>query len=276
MIANNVITQFSQHFRLLSADTPELLREVYRMRYEVYCVEMGFERPEQFPDGLERDDYDHRARHCLLQHRASGLYAGSVRLVLHDQKNSNGLFPFEKHCGHSLNRSVLDPMNLPREQIGEISRLTVTAQFRRRQGDNQSTHGSTAETINGSTTINGPTVPAPEIDRRIFSHIAAGLYLAGAAMGLQQGLSGVFVMMEPRLARHLSFYDLHFTPVGEVIEYHGRRRGPYYISREDVLQRLSPPLTELMNRIRSELAQKTQPTRRAGHAHPQTLLYGHG
>ena len=77
MIANDVITQFSQHFRLLPANTPELLREVYRMRYEVYCLEMGFERPEQFPDGLERDDYDRRARHCLLQHRATGLYAAA-------------------------------------------------------------------------------------------------------------------------------------------------------------------------------------------------------
>lgn len=263
MIASDVITQFSQHFRLLPADTPELLREVYRMRYEVYCLEMGFERPEQFPDGLERDDYDHRARHCLIQHRESGLYAGSVRLVLHDPENSNILFPFEKHCGHSLDRSILDPMRLPRERIGEISRLTVTAQFRRRQGD----HGSTQEADSG------PTLPASTTDRRIFSHIAAGLYLAGAAMGLQQGLSGVFVMMEPRLARHLSLYDLHFTPVGEVIEYHGRRRGPYYISREDVLERLAPPLARLMSHIRNELRQPSS----AGHTnHPPLLLRSHG
>lgn len=266
MIANDVITQFSQHFRLLPANTPELLREVYRMRYEVYCLEMGFERPEQFPDGLERDDYDRRARHCLLQHRATGLYAGSVRLVLQDQKNSNSLFPFEKHCGHSLDRSILDPMRLPRDRIGEISRLTVTARFRRRQSD----HGSTSEAMSG------PTAPIiPENDRRVFSHIAVGLYLAGAAMGLQQGLSGVFVMMEPRLARHLSLYDIRFTSVGEVIEYHGRHRGPFYISREALLENLSPPLAELMNHICSELEPPSRPAEQANTAYP-ALLYSHG
>ena len=254
MIANDVISQFSQHFRLVPADSTALLREVYRMRYEVYCREMEFERPEQFPDGLEYDAYDRRARHCLLQHRASSMYAGCVRLIIRDPVAPDEPFPFERYCGHSLNREILDPARLPAGSYGEISRLTVTARFRRRTGERGTDQGRPE----GMGVI-------PEAERRVFSHIAVGLYLAGAALGLEEGLDGVFVMMEPRLARHLSLYDIRFTPVGEVIDYHGKR-GPFYISRDDLLNHLSPPLAQLLGHIRSELAQPSEPS------HPQQRI----
>lgn len=242
---NAAITKFFQHFRLVPADNPELLREVYRMRYEVYCEEMGFEEPERFPDGLEYDMYDRRSRHCLLQHRASSVYAGCVRLILHDPDSPQDLFPFEKYCGFSLRRDVLDPASLPPGSFGEISRLTVRAAFRRRKSDN---------------------VPITEIspnfasDRRGSMPIAVGLYVAGAALGLIEGLSGVFVMMEPRLARHLSLCDIRFKPVGNVVEYHGRPRGAFYIARDELLASLSPPLRYLLDRILIDLDPKAAGT----------------
>ena len=35
-----------------------LLLEVFKLRYKVYCEEWGFERPEDHPDGIERDEFD--------------------------------------------------------------------------------------------------------------------------------------------------------------------------------------------------------------------------
>jgi N-acyl amino acid synthase of PEP-CTERM/exosortase system len=241
MISNDIINQFFRHFRVVPAETIALLREAYRIRYEVYCRELGYERAEAHPDGMESDEHDRHSRHCLLQHRASGKFAGCVRLILQDPENPDALFPFESNCGHSLNRDIIDPARLPRDSFGEVSRLTVTAAFRRRAGEKHDPHGDVATRPS-----------AAGADRRGFSHIAVGLYLAGAALGLRCGLSGVFVMMEPRLARHLQHYDIHFTPVGEIVDYHGRR-GPFYISREHLLERLSPPLAGLLAQIRSEL-----------------------
>jgi N-acyl amino acid synthase of PEP-CTERM/exosortase system len=238
------ITKFFQHFRLVPADDAELLREVYRMRYEVYCEEMGFEEPESFPEGLEHDVYDHRSRHCLLQHRASSVYAGCVRLILHDPDAPQELFPFERYCGSSLRRDVLDPASLPAGSYGEISRLTVRAAFRRRKSDREEIPGPVADFHR---------------DRRGSMPIAVGLYVAGAALGLLEGLSGVFVMMEPRLARHLSLCDIRFTPVGNVVEYHGRPRGAFYISRDGLLANLSPPLRSLLDRILVDLGPKPAP-----------------
>jgi N-acyl amino acid synthase of PEP-CTERM/exosortase system len=239
------ITKFFQHFRLVPADNPELLREVYRMRYEVYCEEMGFEEPEQFPEGLEYDAYDRRSRHCLLQHKDSSVYAGCVRLILHDPDSPQQLFPFERYCGFSLRRDVLDPASLPPGSFGEISRLTVRAAFRRRKSDNATTPEAPQELLN---------------DRRGSMPIAVGLYVAGAALGLLEGLSGVFVMMEPRLARHLSLCDIRFKPVGNVVEYHGRPRGAFYISRDDLLANMSAPLRYLLDRALGDLDPKASET----------------
>lgn len=257
MITHDVISCFFRHFRIVPATSLALLREVYRMRYEVYCLEKGFEPPEAFPQGLEFDDFDGRSRHCLLQHRASGRFAGCVRLILQDPLTPESSFPFERYCGHSLDRRIIDPAALPRGSFGEISRLTVPAAFRRRSGDAPGVSGEIAH-------------PLAREERRAFSHIAVGLYLAGAALGLQEGLSGVFVMMEPRLARHLSLYDIHFTPVGEVVDYHGRR-GPYYISREALLDGLSPPLAELLARIRTDLGRPNPPLPAAPRSLPTML-----
>ena len=60
------------------ADTPELISEVFRLRYQVYCVEKGYEPGY---NGMESDEFDHDARHVLLIHRASGEPLGTVRNV---------------------------------------------------------------------------------------------------------------------------------------------------------------------------------------------------
>ena len=63
---------FEEYFQIVLADTPALRDTVFRLRYQIYCMETGFERPEDFPDGLEKDAFDGRAVHSLLQHKASG------------------------------------------------------------------------------------------------------------------------------------------------------------------------------------------------------------
>src|SRR6266853_4586961 len=54
----------------------DLIKECLRLRYQVYCVEKGFEPGR---NGLETDPFDDKARHVLLIHRASGEPIGTVR-----------------------------------------------------------------------------------------------------------------------------------------------------------------------------------------------------
>ncbi|MFN3920736.1 MAG: GNAT family N-acyltransferase, partial [Methylohalobius sp.] len=98
--------RFYEYFKLVHATTEALKREVYKLRFQVYCLETGFERKEDcqvfYENGqevyLETDSYDCRSDHYLIRHNRSGLYAATVRLVLPDPGNPQALFPIEEHC----------------------------------------------------------------------------------------------------------------------------------------------------------------------------------
>ena len=240
MTAPELVASFGKYFRVVVADSPALRDEVYRIRYKVYCKEMRTEREEQFPDGREYDIYDDSAAHCLLQHRPSGLYAGCVRLVYSDPVTSPTL-PFEVHCHDSLYPSMVEAVLSHRGEFGEISRLAVPAEFRRRKGeqgtpipiqlDEQPT-GSSRERRNQS------------------PQITMGLFLAAAAMGLIKGMSGVFAMMEPRLSRYLRQVGLEFEQAGEEVDYHGKRAA-FYITKEGL--KLNGDMAALLDYITNEI-----------------------
>src|SRR4051812_17676770 len=54
------------------ADTPEDRDESFRVRFQVYCIDNGFEDPANNPDGLEHDCFDSHSVHSVLTHNATG------------------------------------------------------------------------------------------------------------------------------------------------------------------------------------------------------------
>lgn len=242
MRTDNLTTLFQENFKVILADTPELRDEVYRIRYEVYCQELQYECPEKFPNGLEKDAYDSRSYHCLLLHRPSRQFAGCVRLVYNDPENLQFRLPFETKCTDSLFESCTSTVLPHRSEFGEISRIAIPENFRRRKTDAGSQLDDT----------NIPPV-APQEQRR-FPYIPLGLYLAAAAAGLELGLNGVFAMMEPRLVRHLQRFGIVFEQVGEIIEYRGKRAA-FYIDREGLYNNISPPIRSLLDIILSDISQ---------------------
>jgi N-acyl amino acid synthase of PEP-CTERM/exosortase system len=244
---DSLIRQFHRHFRMVPADTPLLRNEAYRIRYAVYCDELGFEDPQDHPDRLERDPFDAHALHALLQHQPSGEFVGCVRLILASADDPHAQFPFERFCHRALQQDLSSHGRLGRAVIGEISRLAVRSDFRRRSGERQHPVG-----LMESLDRRDRQGRVPEAHRRLFPFIAPTLYLTGAAMALERGLSQAYVMMEPRLARHLRRYGIMFEQVGNVVDYHGQR-GPFRIRREDLLEHLKPRMRALLEAIRSEI-----------------------
>ena len=141
MIAEDFGDHFSDYFDVRFAHTEELMRQIHRLRYDVYCREFGFEREEDCPGGLERDAYDDHAVHCLIVHRDSGMGAGCIRVVVPPESTPNFQLPMERFCGFSLTDPILHPARRPRTRVAEVSRLAVHTQFRRRAGESQSPIG---------------------------------------------------------------------------------------------------------------------------------------
>ena len=72
---------FVKIFGIEVADTEQLRRDAFRLRYRVYCEERKFERREDFPDRLESDRFDDGAVHAIVRHRETGIVVGAVRLA---------------------------------------------------------------------------------------------------------------------------------------------------------------------------------------------------
>lgn len=235
--APSLAQAFNQFFEIVLADTDELRDEVYRIRYQVYCQEMHYENEADFPDGRERDQFDAHSAHALLRHRPSGDYAGCVRLVMNHSNEQEPQLPLEHHCGDRLDQTTLDISSLDRRTFGEISRLAIISRFRKRPGEAETPHGVGEEAVSFSPS-----------ERRIFPHIALGLYLAAAAICLERGMNTILVMMEPRLARHLRYFGIHFIQAGDVVDFHGMR-GPFYITRESLFEHIKPEISDLLSMV---------------------------
>ena len=114
-------------FRFITISNNEpLINEVYRLRYKVYCEEWGFEKPEDHPGGLEMDQFDAHSVHIGAVLKETGLLIGTIRIIM----NSNMGFPIENHCRIEKDLSWLD-----KARIGEISRLAVSKDYRKRAID---------------------------------------------------------------------------------------------------------------------------------------------
>lgn len=233
------VDPYKEFFKLSVAATDEQRDEVFSLRYQVYCEELGWEQPNDTQ--RESDPFDQDSVHCLLYHHQSKRNVGTVRLVETRTDSPEPCLPLLSHYDPALFNSELSPLKMTKGRFGEISRLAVHEQFRRRPGEQDTPDG------------HGPNLfQWTQDDRRRFPHIALGLYLAAATIGLSEGMDGVYAMMEPRLARHLHYGGIFFEQVGEAVEFRGKR-APFYISRAMLFEHLSPPLRGLLDAIAEDL-----------------------
>lgn len=200
------------YFEIVRADTPALLQEVFRLRYQVYCVEgvvPGFETGD-YPDGLERDDYDTRSQHCLLRYRPTGAYAGTVRLVCADPARLDAPFPVEVASGSGIEREYLRIAARFRRRIGECSRFILARQFRRREGEERYADGFAEVDLDRGRN-----------ERRAPTHPVVGLLKAAMIMSWERQVCYWYAGMEPRLDRRLREFAFALRPVSRPIDYHG-------------------------------------------------------
>lgn len=191
-------------FEALPATTPRLREAALRLRYQVYCIERGFEDAAAFPDGMESDEYDRDSVHGLLLHRVTGDVAGTVRLVL-PRPDGGCRLPIHSVCrgpaAELLNQ-------LPSRRIAEISRFAVSRVARPGASD------SSGEAVDLGL---GP-------QRRILPYITLGLIAHAVQATRAFGIEYICAVMEPGLLRLLSRFGIHFAPLGPLVEYHGIRQ----------------------------------------------------
>lgn len=169
------------------------LDEVHRFRYRVFCEELGFFDPADYPDGRERDEHDAQAIHFIVRDPA-GSIASSMRLVLERP------FPLEAHC-------VLDsePGLLARHGVAEISRLAISPLYRRTKG----TRAENCPQQRRATAL------------RERTNVVVDLYRTLLLESRRRGIRYWLAAMEAPLAKVLRAGGIEFRPIGPRVDYAG-------------------------------------------------------
>jgi N-acyl amino acid synthase of PEP-CTERM/exosortase system len=213
-----MVDLFHQYFELIPATSDELKREVYKLRYQVYCQETGFESVENCQVGrnalgeleyYEIDEFDARSEYYLIRHRASRLFAATTRLVLPDLTNPDAAYPIEKYC--SPIAKITDSQQ--RLKLGEISRYAVSRNFKRRAGE--------AGTLAGVS--DQAELAIREGERRALPLLSMALWACMMRMAHRHGVKFLYGAMEPALFRLFHRNGIHFKEIGPGMEYHGIR-----------------------------------------------------
>jgi N-acyl amino acid synthase of PEP-CTERM/exosortase system len=199
---------YDSHFAVVSADTPELLDAAHALRYQVYCVEHGFEDPAKQLGEREWDSYDAQSVHAVLISKPSGDVVGCVRLILPCRGAEFGSLPIRELLSAADGRR-LDMF--PRHRTAEISRYAIDKRYRRRQG----------EGLYPDVAWNDPSTVAL---RRLVPQMSLGLMRGVCLLAAEHDIETVCAAMSAPLLRLLERFGLVFERLGPPIDYHGQRQ----------------------------------------------------
>lgn len=186
---------YHRWFEITPADTPHLQEKAYRLRYQVYCCENNYENPDDHPLGFEIDTFDCRSIHSIITERASGIAAGTVRLIIPDADSQEASLPIQNVSKHPL------PNKNPLSNAAEISRFAISRQIRGKI--------------------------ASDCPKDLKCLISLGLMRAIFQMSMRYGITSLYATMAPSLLRLLRRFSIYFTTIGPLVEYHGLRQPCY-------------------------------------------------
>ena len=185
---------------------------IYALRYQVYCLERFFLAADDYPDGLEKDEYDDCSTFVSATNQSNDLIGG-MRVV----RPPEGMpFPFQQHCTHLFNEKSLPPAR----DCVEISRVVISKACRRRADD--TVYGISSKLLEISPNqANITSIQNSKLDRKLHPEILLGILRQGYKHSKEIGVSHWYVAMERSLARMLLRINFVFEAIGEEVNYYG-------------------------------------------------------
>jgi len=194
---------FDDQFEVVLADD-EFSRSIhYQIRYQVYCLEEGFEDRGRFSNEEEKDQWDDHSVHFLVRSRQSDEWVAAMRMVIPD----TGSLPIEQLCD-------IDPIvmpSFPEKQIAEISRMCIVDSYRRKQLAKESGRLQAVPDTKGAG------------ERVHKSIIMKGLLRAAATYSEDHDIPFWYFLTTPALARIINRLNVQLIKVGSAYEHRGIR-----------------------------------------------------
>ena len=214
------------------------LTEIYKLRYKVFCLEWGFEKQDSHAGRMVTDVYDKNAIHfaALDENQKT---VGAIMLI----PDSSEGFPLEKYCELDIN-----PDELPRNSLAEISRMVVHRDYRRRSEDKY-IYGPDEERRSIGSFHFQQTYPNHKVqhrraadkyrsrqtarrtnefygDRRRRHEVIMDLYKAVYQESRRRQLTHWYAVMTKGIVNLLNRFGFSFEAIGDPVDYNGIRT-PY-------------------------------------------------
>ncbi len=201
---------YNQTFETVLANTDELRKETFRLRYQVFCIENRFIDPNKHPDNMEYDEFDNHSKHILLRYRPTGEFVGSIRVILPNKNRLDRTFPVQSSgVEHPIARNTNAMSN-----HCEFSRLLILKSFKDRIHKDKNYQNIYEEKSKGNW-----------VQRKFIPYAPIGLFRAACEVAIDNGIENCFSIMEPKHLRAL--YRLGINKIqllGKPVEYHGIRQ----------------------------------------------------
>ncbi len=225
---------FDETFRVCFADTQFGVALHQRIRYQVFCLDKGFEDPEAFSSAEETDAWDDQSAHFIVQNRHTHQWVAATRLVLPAPDR-----PLPVDSLDVFDRDVLDD---PRRLVGEISRFCIIS------------NRSDVE-------VNSDLQPAPDslaawgvgtVGRKQQFEVTLGMIRAAGIYALKRNIDYCVLLITHPFARMLRTLGVTLQQAGPATDYRGMRT-PYLVDmRESVVSMAakSPAVRDLFRRAK--------------------------
>lgn len=224
---NPHIRRFFDYFVLESGfsylDNPQKSIDVYRLRHKVYCEALGFE-PVNAKE-QEQDEFDLRSDYISIVHGASSGIVGCTRII--NCYGEDDYLPVELLSCQKLYEGSLHPGNFSRQEVCEISRLTVDKAF---------------HPLKGQSLVN------ISLEQATYPYINLYLYLSSLKHAADSGRRHVYLLSEPKLVRSMRMVGLKIEPIGNYIAHKGLRQ-PCYIDAQYFMENLPVQFEQMLERI---------------------------
>jgi len=222
---------FDPTYEVILADIEAARAIHHKIRYQVYCLERGFENPDAFPIGEERDRWDRHATPFIVRHRASGKWVAAMRIVLPNAAS----FPVETlQCLDSASAE-----RLRRYKLGEASRVCVIRSPNPRKTNRH------LDWNFGS------------VNRDSESEVLLGLIRALILYGFDQRIEYYYLLVTGAFARLLRHLGVVLHQVGIPVEHRGWR-APYLMELRESAASMSAK-SEVIRRLFARKALAYQP-----------------
>lgn len=215
-------------------DDQELLYSSFALRYRVYCEELQFLPKENYPDQKETDEFDLHSVHIGVVTRCDREVIGTARIV----KPSTLGLPMDRHCVYDkeffLDQEGVYPEEiLYRPSTVEISRLLVSARYRRRANDSLYALDGGSESSTERRYNKRPVIPL-------------GIYKTLYQFSKRNDITHWVAIMEEFLLKQLTRWQMVFKPIGPTAYYSGSVT-PCILEVADIERQMSRNLPELMD-----------------------------